>query len=117
MLYVISVQDITDIPVYFKVANITFSFSINLITMLFAIALIYGLIILAGISVFGSGLSDSSVQLLSKVSAYIIIWVITSFFSLSFLLPLEVLGQIIYVLLSFSYTLGFLQSLSLASDE
>lgn len=116
MIYVLSVSTIYAIPIYFKVGKIAFSFNVNLLTLLFSVLLIFAIVIASGVGIFGSGLTDASVQLLARITAYTLIWIVGSLFTLSFLSPLEGLGTIIYVVLTLGYTLGFLQSISLGSE-
>lgn len=117
VLSVITAKSITSIPAKFKIGSVNFSFDINLITMIFVILGIFAVIILAGTQVLGTGLSDSSIQLLIRLTAYIVIWIVLSIFSLSFLYYLEDFGNVIYVVLTIGYTLGFLQSLALGGNS
>lgn len=116
ILYVVSSNNITSIPIRFKVGLVTVRYNVNLITLIFAILAIYGIIIIVGGKVFGSGVSEESLVLMRKLTAYVLIWIIGSIFMLSFLSPLESLGQLIFGILSVGYTLGFLQSMSLKED-
>lgn len=117
MLTLVSSDSIYSIPVRFKVGSISFSYSVNLITMMFIILVIFGLIILAGLQLFGGGFNDASVQLLIKLTAYILIWVVMSIFTLNFLYPLQDLGQMIFVATTIGYAMGFLQGLSFGGQN
>lgn len=116
VFYVVFVGSVYNIPIQFSMGNINFSFSVNLLTMLFAIITIFTIIALVGTNVFGSGLSDTSITLIIKVTAYVIVWLVSSLFTLSFLSPIGNYGTIFYAILSVVYTLGFLQTLNKNSE-
>jgi len=89
------------------------TFSIDVLTG--AIAIIVGIIALAtllGIQILGSGLSDTSVRLISILSAYIGLWSVLSVLCIPLIIEIEIFGQLIYIGLTLAYTIGVIEKIS-----
>lgn len=91
-------------------------FDINMISGI--VALIIGLVavgVVAGIHVFGSGLSDYSVQLIHKSTFYYGLWGIFSALSFTCFNSIPVIGLFLWLGMTLIYTIGFAQSLNTSS--
>lgn len=59
-----------------------------------------------GIQVLGSGLSQTSVSIIIRAVIYILTWVIISLYTWSFLNNIAIVGNVIYIILTFLYGIG-----------
>lgn len=78
------------------------------IIMFVALAILVGV---AGFSFLGSGLSDTSVRIITWVTFYGAIWSIFSVLSMNLILQIELYGTWIYIGLTFCYVIGVAQKL------
>ena len=86
-------------------------FDINMVAGL--TALIIGLTVLAvtaGITILGSGLKESSINVVYKAVAYYGLWGIFSALSFAFFLEIPMFGLFMWIALTVVYTLGYFQS-------
>ena len=90
-------------------------FSFVLDDFYFALGIVIGLIILAGvigIGVFGIGISGTSIKIIIISLAYISLWVFLTIFSLDLILSIEIFGILIYFILCFCYLVGIISKLA-----
>ena len=66
---------------------------------------------LIGIHIFGSGLSDQSVKIISGIIIYGGLWSIVSILSMPLILLIEVFGSLIYLALTVGYVYGVVSKL------
>ena len=66
---------------------------------------------LIGIHIFGSGLSDQSVKIISGIIIYGGLWSIVSILSMPLILLIEVFGSLIYLGLTITYVVGVVSKL------
>lgn len=95
------------------------SFDINNISATFyidefsgALVIIIAIMIIAviiGLNIFGSGLSDTSVKILSIGITYYGIWSIFSILAYPLIVSIEVVGVLIYITLTIIFTIGLVQ--------
>lgn len=81
----------------------------------FAIGIIIALAfisILIGFSIFGSGISGTSVKFIITVLGYVAIWVFLTVFSLALIFNIVYFGVIIYIALTFMYMYGIFNKYS-----
>lgn len=81
----------------------------------FAIGVLIGLLaiaILAGISLFGSGLSTESIRTILIIVGYASFWVFLSIFSIDLIIDIGIFGIIIYISLTMIYAKGMLDKIS-----
>lgn len=111
ILYLVLTQSYDSIPIKFKLGPIPVNFSLNLVSLMFSLVGIIAIVVLSGAQAVASGLNDESIKLIRTGVFYIILWVFLSFFVLTFLEPLEVFGNFIYIVLTIVFTIGFIQKL------
>lgn len=68
--------------------------------------------VIVGIRIWDSGLSDSSVKILTYGSAYIGVWALFSAFAYPLIIAIEIFGTFIYIVLTIMYALGVIMQLS-----
>lgn len=86
------------------------SINFDLNTIMYFVALIYGVGILAGIlgiNFLGSGLSERAQRIIFNVAVCYGFWGIFSALMLTLLLTVPIFGLILWVAMTFIYTLGF----------
>lgn len=79
-----------------------------------AIIMFVGLAVLvgvAGINFLGSGLSDTSVRVITWVTFYGAIWGIFSVLAMNLIIAIELYGSLIYIALTFMYVIGVVQKI------
>ena len=77
-----------------------------------AVVIIIAIMIIAiivGLNIFGSGLSDRSVKILTTGLAYYGIWTIFSILSYDLIISIEVIGVLLYITLTIVFTIGLVQ--------
>ena len=62
-----------------------------------------------GIRIFNTGLSDQSIKMITLGITYISIWSIFSTLSYDLIISIEIIGSLLYVLLTVIYILGIIQ--------
>lgn len=112
IIYIIISDDLTEIPVTFSIAGISINFAINLYILVIIIIAIFGVVALAGIGVFSTGFNDASTIMIFKIVSYATLWIMLSFFTLSFLDPLKLMGQLLWLIMSVIYSFSFVKQLS-----
>lgn len=76
------------------------------------IIVLIALVVLVGIQVVGSGLSDTSGKAVMTLVAYISVWGIFSTLSYDLIISIEAFGTIIYLILTIMYAVGVIQQLT-----
>jgi len=76
------------------------------------IVLIAGISIVIGIQVLGSGLSDTTVKVLTILTAYGSLWIILSLLSMPLLFEIQLFGLLIYTILTLIYVIGMIEKIS-----
>lgn len=76
------------------------------------IIFIGGVSILIGIQVLGSGLSDTTIKVLTILTAYGSLWIILSLLSMSLLFEIQLFGLFIYTILTLIYVIGMIEKIS-----
>ncbi|MFX1590584.1 MAG: hypothetical protein ACFFC1_20820 [Promethearchaeota archaeon] len=80
-----------------------------------ALVIIIAIMIIAcliGLNIFGSGLSDTSVRILSIGITYYGIWSIFSVLSYELIVNIEVIGVLLYITLTIVFTIGIVQKIT-----
>ena len=76
------------------------------------IIIIAGVSIVIGLQVLGSGLSDTTVKVLTIITAYGSLWIILTLLSFPLLAEILLVGLFIYTLLTLIFVIGLIQKLS-----
>lgn len=76
------------------------------------IILIAGVSIVIGLQVLGSGLSDTTVKILTILTAYGSLWIILSLLSMPLLFESQLFGLLIYTILTLIYVIGMIEKIS-----
>jgi hypothetical protein len=77
-----------------------------------AIAIILVIVVLAtviGIRIVASGLSDSSIKIITMGTTYFGLWALLSVLASSFIFAIETFGSLIYIVLTIVYVIGVVQ--------
>jgi len=69
-------------------------------------------VMLLGLRILGSGLSDDSIRILCVALSYIGIWMFLSVLAMPLLLSIELFGALIYTALTIGYTIGVVEKMS-----
>jgi len=69
-------------------------------------------VMLLGLRILGSGLSDDSIRILCVALSYIGIWMFLSVLAMPLLLSIELFGTLIYTALTIGYTIGVVEKMS-----
>lgn len=89
------------------------TFGISAIEGAIAIIIIIAVISIGlGIQVLGSGLSETTVKLMTSALAYTGIWILLSLLANPLLFSIETFGSIIYMALTLGYTIGVIQHIT-----
>lgn len=75
------------------------------------ITIVLGVGIAAGIRAVGSGLADTTIELITKATFFLGLWGVLSGFGYSVLSSLPLFGAYIYLMLTLSYVVGFVMML------
>jgi len=76
------------------------------------IILIAGVSIIIGLQVLGSGLSDTTVKVLTILTAYGSLWIILSLLSMPLLFESLLFGLLIYTILTLIFVIGIIEKIS-----
>lgn len=76
------------------------------------IILIAGVSILVGLQILGSGLSDTTVKVITILTTYVSLWLILSLLSFPLIMDIEPFGFIIYTVLSLTFVIALIQKIS-----
>jgi len=76
------------------------------------IVIITGLVIVIGIQVLGSGLSDTTVKVLTIITSYTTLWIVLTLLSMPLLDGIEYFGTFIYTILTLIYVIGMIEKIS-----
>lgn len=76
---------------------------------LIILTVVIALAVLIGIRVFNTGLSETSIKIITTSLLYGSIWISLSLLAYSGIVMIETFGELIYVVLTFMYTLGVIQ--------
>lgn len=108
-----------DDSLYIPIANSEYNFKISAIQgAILMITTILAIGAVVGVRVLGTGVSNISVEIITKGTFYFALWGILSAFAQPLISQIYLLGTIIYVILSLMYVVGFVQSInSGGSDE
>lgn len=117
VLALLSESDLTEVRLFFSFGDIEVEFFINFYVLIVAVSSIMVIGIIAGTNVMGSGLNDSSTKMVMKVLAFITLWIVLSLFTITFLSPLEDFGNLLWLLLTICYAIGFLEKIVGVSQE
>lgn len=112
ILNIVQNNDVTSIDIDFSLGIFSYSGTINLIVLIVTIGIILIALALVGTNVLGSGLSDTSVSLIIRVVAYVVLWIVISLTTLTFLEPLEITGDMLWGIMTLFYALGLLGSIA-----
>lgn len=99
-----SSYDISDIGATFYIDEFTGALVIIIAIMIIAVII--------GLQIFGSGLSDQSVKILSIGITYYGIWSIFSVLSYELIISIEVIGVLLYIVLTIVFTIGLIKKFS-----
>lgn len=81
----------------------------DLVGAIVIIIIIISISALLGLRIFSSGLSETSVKMLTIGISYIAIWSMFSALSYSLIVEIEVFGFIIYIILTLGFVIGIIQ--------
>ena len=73
---------------------------------------IMGISTLLGIRILGSGLSDTSVRLITILVSYVSVWLLLSIISAPLIFDIPIFGAIIYATLTLMYVIGVMRLIS-----
>jgi len=76
------------------------------------IIVVIAIVSVIGINIIGSGLSETSVHIITLGTAYTTIWIVLSLLASPLILSIEVFGALIYVVLTIIYAIGFINKIS-----
>ena len=94
----------------FDFTDLSQSFYIDdLVGAIVIIIIIISLSALLGLRIFSSGLSETSVRMLTLGISYVAIWSMFSVLSYELIADIQVFGFIIYIVLTLAYVLGIIQ--------
>ena len=79
------------------------------IAIIIAIGVFSGLI---GVRILGSGISETSVRIISIGVVHTGLWLMLSILAMPLIISIEVFGTIIYIALTLGYTIGVVQKIS-----
>ena len=79
------------------------------IAIIIAIGVFSGLI---GVRILGSGISETSVRIISIGVVHTGLWLMLSILAMPLIISIEVFGTIIYIALTLGYTIGVIQKIS-----
>jgi len=71
----------------------------------------------AGVSVLGSGISETSVSAIVKGTAYLLIWGVFSALAIALIMQIALFGPILYFILTLIYTLGIVNSIGSSQGD
>ena len=80
------------------------------------IIVIIALVSVIGINILGSGLSETSVHIITLGTAYTTIWIVLSLLASPLIFSIEIFGALIYVVLTIIYAFGFINKISGSDD-
>lgn len=108
MFYVMLTDETPEsFTVNFKVGSIPIAFEISLVGIAFAIAVPLIVAALTGTQVLGSGMNETSTSTIVRIVAFFTIYIVMSFFTMTFLAILQEIGQLLYLALTVIYVLNF----------
>jgi len=88
-------------------------FNIDPITGMIAIIITIAIFtILIGIQILASGLSETSVKALMVATSYTGLWGVLSVLSIEIIKSIELVGSLIYVVLTIGYVIGVMEKMS-----
>ncbi len=97
----------------FVIEGTEFYFNIDPITGAIAMIITFSaMAVFFGIKLFGSGLSDETVRVLTIAVIYTALWTVLSLLPIPLLFSIEVFGALIYVVLTIAYVGGVVQKFS-----
>jgi hypothetical protein len=77
---------------------------------------IVGIALIAGVQIFGSGLSSSSVRIVLLIWAFSGIWLTITILAVNLIVSIEVFGSIFYVMLTIAYAVGVVKKIGGGSE-
>jgi len=83
-----------------------------LIGAIVMIAIIAVAVMILGLRVLASGLSDSSVRIMCVALSYVGIWFFLSVLAMPLMVSIEIFGFIIYISLTLLFTIGVIEKMS-----
>jgi len=110
-------------PEWLEEMQVLYGRGLGLDQVIIFVGLITGLIALAaivGLRVFGSGIAGVSVKIIISFTAFFLLWGILTAFSYPYLLgeyTIPIFGPLIWVSLTFSYTLGLMMGLQGGGED
>lgn len=94
----------------FDLSNLSQAFYIDdLVGAIVIIIIIISLSALLGLRIFSSGLSETSVKMLTLGISYVAIWSMFSVLSYPLIVSIEIFGFIIYIILTLGFVIGIVQ--------
>lgn len=111
---IINISNLDDIDIAFEVMGNSFDFNLNFYMAVGIITVVYILLITMGISVFGSGLSDSGLHKMSKIITLLVLVALFTIVDSYFFLTLGAIG--VYIQLFFM-AVYFLHGITDISNE
>jgi len=76
------------------------------------IIVIVGLVAVLGIQILGSGLSDSTVRIMTIGITYSGVWIVFSLLAEPLISSIEIFGTLLYVVLTIGYVMGVVQKIA-----
>lgn len=105
-----STGNVNQTSMTFSFENLMSSFYIdNLQGAIILIIVLIGIVVLIGIRIFDSGLSDSTIKSLTIFIEYLGLWLIFSTISYPLIVSIEVIGGFLYLFLTILFVIGVFQ--------
>lgn len=87
--------------------------TIGLLTIIIAVITLASII---GIQILGSGLSDTSIHVITVLTAYYGLWIALTVMVSGFIFQIELFGALIYMSLTIMYSIGIIQKITGGSE-
>jgi hypothetical protein len=114
LFIIININNLDEIDIDFELMGNSFSFTLNFYMAVGIITVVYILLITMGISVFGSGLSDSGLHKMSKIITLLVLIALFTIVDSYFFLTLGAIGVYIQI---FFMAIYFLHGITDISNE
>lgn len=111
---IININNLDNIDIEFELAGANYAFTLNFYLAIGIITVVYILLVTMGISVFGSGLSDSGLHKMSKIITLLVLIAVFTIVDSYFFLTLGAIGVYIQI---FFMAVYFLYGISDISNE
>ena len=99
-------------PEWLNVEGLSTSYSFGIDSAIAIIIVVAVISIGIGINVLGSGLSDTTVKLITTALAYTGLWSVLTLLSAPLIFQIETFGSIMYIALTLGYTIGVVNKMT-----